>query len=484
MKASRAATAASIVVFLLSALARPAAASGPTGTASLAGGTTYRGVSKTFQFTIKDKSTTRVGSVQITRPSKDWTITGCPGTPSGWTVAQTASHCRFNSAAGKADNLRKGVASPDFLVSAQTAAADVNTSGPWKVKLDKHDTFKRKDAGTAKPASAGSLGSTAYVWQILDAVVADAAPAVGSACPAASKTAGPSATKVIAICGASHAADALTPVAGQSSLGGTFIDGAGTFGSGSIPSNASGTVLATYSGAQVASSAGTGKTVVAKIGSAPRATSPRTTLDGYVVVNDVTPPTTGTVNDGPPPTDLDVQRARTTMNSFWTGFSDTESGIASYDYNLSTTSSCAGDVVSTQNKGLLTAATDTALALNGDQVYFNCVRATDAFGNTSSFAPSDGILIKPLNFNPPTVTLSLTQSSADSFLQNLGDTTCNLTYSQTDSTDFDVTGPSVLASNATGTVTVSQKGALFLTKSTTVTANGANCGTATLTAND
>ena len=74
----------------------------------------------------------------------------------------------------------------------------------------------------------------AHVWEVARAVVAEATSTPGGACPAPSQAAVRDTTHVMTICGRNHAKAALTPVAGQSSLAGTFVAGAGTmFQSGS-----------------------------------------------------------------------------------------------------------------------------------------------------------------------------------------------------------------------------------------------------------
>jgi hypothetical protein len=484
MKTSRSLTAAWIAMLLVAVIARPAGAASAAGTASITDHTTWRGVDKTFEFKITNTSKRSVGSVEITAPAGGWVVSGCPKAPAGWTATSSAAACRFDSAPGKADNLKAHKTSSAFRVSVELGDGDVNKNGTWKLKFDKDDTFNDgRNSRKVKPKRSGALTMHAYVWEILDAAVTATPATIGDPCPLASKTVGAGQTKNVVICGTSHANSSLTPDTTVSTLGGSLIDTPGTFGSGSVTPNATDTVLANYDGTLLSSDVNATDTVISSIGSSSNSTSPRTTLSGFaVVIPDLTAPNTGTVNDGPAPSDIDVQHERTTMFANWSGFSDTGSGIANYDHKISTDAGCTDGTP--EALGLATAATDTALALNGDTTYYNCVRATDASGNSSSYVASDGVLVKPLNFNPNVVTLSLLSSSQMADLQNFGDTSCNFTYSSSDS-DFDATGPSTLANNATGTVTVSRTSPTGLTKTgVTITAHGGNCGTATLTAND
>ncbi len=241
---------------------------------------------KVFTFSVTNTGTTDlISAVLISRPSSKWAITACPAGPAGWTAAKvqtfTDVKCRYISAAGPADDIAPGNSSSAFQVLADSSPGAENATGDWRVGVSKSTSFSGSDAVNAT-AGPGGLNTTAYVWEITDAVVAPAALTPDSACPAPAKEANTASTQVLVICGRSHANTPLTPAPAQSSLGGTFLSSPGTFSSGPVaPASPSPVVLGNWSGATVSSSGGAGKTVVATIGSSPTATSPVTTLTGY-----------------------------------------------------------------------------------------------------------------------------------------------------------------------------------------------------------
>ena len=257
-------------------------------TASVDVRTQYVGdVGKDFTFTVTNTGTVDpIAAVLISRPNTRWAITACPAGPAGWTAVAARTFvdtkCRYTSAAGPADDITPGGSSAAFVVRADSVPGAADASGNWVVWASKSGSWGSTDITAAAPASAGTLGTTAHVWEITDAVVTGAAVTPDSACPPAAKQAGTGADTVIVICGRSHANTALTPVAADSTLGGTFLQAPGTFTSGPIAGGSpSPVVLGNWSGATVTGSAGAGRTVVATIGSGATATSPSTTLDGY-----------------------------------------------------------------------------------------------------------------------------------------------------------------------------------------------------------
>lgn len=127
-----------------------------------------------------------------------------------------------------------------------------------------------------------------------------------------------------------------------------------------------------------------------------------------VVADETTAPTTGTVRDGTG-ADLTYQSSATTMNANWSGFSDA-SGVVSYDYNISTSAACTGDVVATSNVGSTTAVVTSGLTLTAGS-YYNCVRAIDAYGNTTGWVASSGVTV---DLTAPTAPGSVTLTAAGS----------------------------------------------------------------------
>lgn len=120
-------------------------------------------------------------------------------------------------------------------------------------------------------------------------------------------------------------------------------------------------------------------------------TSPCSASLAYVL--DTSPPsTTGAVVIDGSGDQSSAQSNRNVVVAHWSGFSD-PSGIASYVYNLSTTTGCTGDVVPSQDVGFNTAKTTVGLSLTDGRTYYSCVRAIDAAGNASAFVASSGVTI-------------------------------------------------------------------------------------------
>ncbi|MFP5353101.1 MAG: Ig-like domain-containing protein, partial [Actinomycetota bacterium] len=250
---------------------------------------TYRGVSGTvYTFTINNTSTLPtdiINSIEISRPSNAWTITGCPAAPAGWARAFATGgggSCTF-TAATALNGIPQGGSQSGFQVTASAAAGSTNVSAAgWSVQADLD--LGAVTGGNRTPvgeASLGSMSTAINVFRVTDAVVQTTATAVGAACPTGTKTAAAGSSQTILVCGNNHGSSALTPVSGSSSLSGTFVSSPGAFGSGSIAGGANGVVLARYTGATIATTEGPGLTLTAAVGSSATATSPLTTLTGY-----------------------------------------------------------------------------------------------------------------------------------------------------------------------------------------------------------
>jgi VCBS repeat-containing protein len=270
-------------------LTMSAADAAPTfaATASITNAPQYLGdtAGTVFTFTVTNTgSEVTIGAVEVERPSNGWSVMSCGTAPAGWSVQAADPRCRYRSGEGGSDDILPGQ-SRQFSVRASTLPGTVNRVGVWNVEVSKSNQFDQPSLLTAAEGTNGGLTTTAYTWEVTDAVVANAAVAAGSACPAADKDAITSSTQTIVVCGRNHATTALTPVAAYSSLGGTFLASSGTFSSGSIPANSGPVVVASWTGATVAALPGTNLTVVATIGSAANQTSPVTTLTGYEAIN-------------------------------------------------------------------------------------------------------------------------------------------------------------------------------------------------------
>ncbi|HWL35613.1 MAG TPA: tandem-95 repeat protein [Frankiaceae bacterium] len=253
-------------------------------TASISNSPQYLGdtAGTAFTFTVTNTgTTTTLGAVEIERPSTGWSITSCGTAPTGWSAQKADPRCRYRSGETGADDILPGQ-SKQFVVTATTQPGTVNRVGTWHVVVSKSNQF---DNPSLLTAADGGLQTTAYTWEVLDAVVSDAAVATGSACPASDKDELTGSTVTMVICGRNHATVPLTPAAGFSSLSGTFLAESGVFSSGQIAANSAPVVVANWTDAKVRNTPGQNLTVVATIGSAGNQTSPVTTLNGYEAIN-------------------------------------------------------------------------------------------------------------------------------------------------------------------------------------------------------
>ena len=114
-------------------------------------------------------------------------------------------------------------------------------------------------------------------------------------------------------------------------------------------------------------------------------TSTVASTDGITV--DTAAPVTGTVSDEGTSTS-----SKTQLTATWTGFSDAVSGIAEYSYSIGTS---AGDtsIKTWTSAGTAITATATGLSLTYGNTYYLNVRASDALGQLSTVASSDGIQV-------------------------------------------------------------------------------------------
>lgn len=114
--------------------------------------------------------------------------------------------------------------------------------------------------------------------------------------------------------------------------------------------------------------------------------------DGVVVDN--LAPSPGSVNDGLG-ADIDVQASTTTISANWSGFGETASGIASYQWAIGL-SPGGTNVQDYTDVGAATYATATGLSLSENSRYYVSVRAVDSVGNAGTAANSDGVTIVPV----------------------------------------------------------------------------------------
>jgi hypothetical protein len=120
---------------------------------------------------------------------------------------------------------------------------------------------------------------------------------------------------------------------------------------------------------------------------------------------DTTEAVPGVVNDGSG-ADIDGQTSMTTIQSNWSGWSDPESGIASYEYKLqrevdnqcwdaSGNAWSACNVWNANGSGTTFSTSHANLLLRTGTNYVTCVRATNNANITSSALCSDGVGISP-----------------------------------------------------------------------------------------
>jgi hypothetical protein len=113
------------------------------------------------------------------------------------------------------------------------------------------------------------------------------------------------------------------------------------------------------------------------------------TSDGVQVI-DASPPTAGSVDDGPG-ADVDAQTSTTTIEASWVGFADPETGISAYEWAIGT-SPGGEEIQPFTSVGVVTSAVRSGLALVYGTTYFTTVRATNGFALTVS-ATSDGVQV-------------------------------------------------------------------------------------------
>src|SRR5215211_5119966 len=267
---------------LTSLLVAPAAAASSSPQIQYLGDT----AGTSFAFSLRNTGVTSIGALQVARPTASWTIIDCPTAPAGWSVTRSDKTCRYRSAAGTADDLPAGQTWTTFAASATTLDSTLNGKGAWKLLVSSTESFSDPTTLASAPSEAPGLGVFTYSFELLDAGVVASAPAPGDPCPSLSKSATGGSSNIVIICGRNRTSAAATPIVPPSALAGSFLQGSGSFSSGSIapggPASAS-VVLGLWSGAQVAASTGSGKDLVVDLGSASSTTSPQTTVSGFTI---------------------------------------------------------------------------------------------------------------------------------------------------------------------------------------------------------
>ncbi|MDI6794835.1 MAG: carboxypeptidase-like regulatory domain-containing protein, partial [bacterium] len=111
-----------------------------------------------------------------------------------------------------------------------------------------------------------------------------------------------------------------------------------------------------------------------------------------IKVEDPTPPSKPVVTD-----DGDATSDNTKLHAEWSSSSDTESGIAEYQYAIGTTSG-GTDVVGWTSTGTTTEVTKSGLTLTWGQTYYFAVKAKNGAGLWSEAGISNGITITLVDY--------------------------------------------------------------------------------------
>ncbi|MDP6401904.1 MAG: FlgD immunoglobulin-like domain containing protein [Candidatus Marinimicrobia bacterium] len=116
-------------------------------------------------------------------------------------------------------------------------------------------------------------------------------------------------------------------------------------------------------------------------------------LTGDGITIDLVPPEMGQVVDISDLNMLDDQAftpSQTTLMASWSGFEDSLSGIASYEYAMVNMETFLVDWTTV---GLDTFVIDSALILSDGQVYYTLIQAIDGVGNVSTTVGTNGIIV-------------------------------------------------------------------------------------------
>ncbi|MBC8400573.1 MAG: T9SS type A sorting domain-containing protein [Candidatus Marinimicrobia bacterium] len=132
------------------------------------------------------------------------------------------------------------------------------------------------------------------------------------------------------------------------------------------------------------------------------------TSDGINV--DITPPTAGNLYDGLSD-DLEYSESLTSIGLNWDSFSDDQSGISGYYYQLGSTG--GGDEIKTATYTTnMDTVTVTGLSLVHGQTYYASIRAVDLVGHSSDMVTSNGFTVDIFP-GPPTITTVTPQHTVD-----------------------------------------------------------------------
>ncbi|MBI2704888.1 MAG: hypothetical protein HYX32_06315 [Actinobacteria bacterium] len=232
-------------------------------------------------FLLTNTGTEALEVVIISRPSTVWTVTGCPKVPSGWVASSSANACTFRVTTPGKEIAPGGKAT--FGVKAKTSTAGTNQSGSFGVVVSRCQPIGE----CFLLPSAGDTTITAYGWTVTNAKVWTAQgdpPAAGTACGNVpnEKTTVANEASVLVICGKNNMNGPRTALEANSSLGGSLVAQPGSFTGGEVPAASGDVVIGSWT--PTIGSFGTGRNVLAGVGSAGDETSRVTTLWGFAAL--------------------------------------------------------------------------------------------------------------------------------------------------------------------------------------------------------
>src|SRR5204862_893774 len=143
--------------------------------------------------------------------------------------------CSYRNPGDPAGDLAPGTSSSAFQLVATSGEATADRTGTFRVAVAGSDASDDDDLAPVPAAVPGGLDVSAYSFQVLDVVVASSPATPGAPCPPANRTAAAGVDQILVVCGRNRTGQTLVPTAASSSLGGTLLQGGGTFSSGPTP---------------------------------------------------------------------------------------------------------------------------------------------------------------------------------------------------------------------------------------------------------
>lgn len=248
---------------------------------------------KDFTFTVNNTGTVEpIAAVSFRRPSQRWTVTACPLGPTGWTLIQSEVRCAWKSQATAADDIAPGASLSDFVITATTEPSAAQRSSNWTVTVSNINRFTHETNLQASPTGPDALRTTAYVWEVSDAIVATTPATPDTACPSPAKSADAGTAATLVVCGRNHGTANKTPSQSKSSLGGSFVGSATSFTSSEVAADSASDVVLGNWDFTVTADVGVDKTVETVLGAGPTfySKSPLTILNGYESIQPLQPP--------------------------------------------------------------------------------------------------------------------------------------------------------------------------------------------------